>query len=334
MIHRHCTRALAAAAALLLASSPLTALAQAKPQPLATAEPVPAPAPAQPQPQTQTNAPSFSPSSTSPTIHPGDQLAISVYGHPDLTQNAVVQADGTIQYPLVGRVLVSGMSAAEARDSLAKSLLKYLKHPNVALAVLQQGAISVTVLGNVKSPGKFAMRNGSHVSDAIAASSGVASANGDLPAARVTQPDGTIANVSLQKLFKDSDATQNLELFDNAIVYVTGAETIRVQVLGAVTRPGNVEVNEGDRLSMALARAGAEAQARPDLNRVYLTRVDPATGKTLPSYQIDLYQALQKGDQRYDPILRKDDKIYVPEARQLNGVMIGILGALGRLMGL
>jgi polysaccharide export outer membrane protein len=332
MIHRHCIRALAAAATLLLASAPLTAFAQAKPQPLATAEPAPAPVPAQPQ--TQTNAPSFAPSSTSPTIHPGDQLAISVYGHPDLTQNAVVQADGTIQYPLVGRVLVSGMSAAEARDSLAKALLKYLKHPNVALAVLQQGAISVTVLGNVKSPGKFQMRNGSHLSDAIAASSGVATMNGEYPPARVTQPDGTIANASLQKLLRDSDATQNLELYDNALVYVTGAETIRVQVLGAVTRPGNVEINEGDRLSMALARAGAEAQAKPDLNRVYLTRVDPATGKTLPSYQIDLYQALQKGDQRYDPILRKDDKIYVPEARQISPATIGILGVLGRLMGL
>jgi polysaccharide export outer membrane protein len=330
MIHRHCIRALAATAVLLLASAPLGSLAQEKPQPVATAAPAPAP----PQQQPQNNAPSFTPSSTSPMIHAGDQLAISVYGHPDLTQSAVVQADGTIQFPLVGRVLVAGLSAAEARDALAKALLKYVKHPNVALAVQSQGAISVTVLGNVKNPGKYQMRNGSHVSDAIAASSGVGTMNGEYPVARVTQPDGAIANVNLQKLFRDSDATQNLELYDNAIVYVPGAEMIRVQVLGAVSRPGNVEVNEGDRLSMALARAGAEASVKPDLNRVYLTRVDPATGKTLPSYQIDLYQALQKGDQRYDPILRKDDKIYVPEARQISAGTIGILGVLGRLLGL
>ncbi|HYW54493.1 MAG TPA: polysaccharide biosynthesis/export family protein [Dongiaceae bacterium] len=322
----HSLRALAAAAAVLLAAAPLGALAQEKPQPLATPDPGPPP-------QQQT-APSFSPSTTSPTIHAGDQLAISVYGHPDLTQSAVVQADGTIQYPLVGRVLVAGMSAAEARDSLAKALLKYLKHPNVALAVQQQGAISVTVLGNVKTPGRFQLRNGSHLSDAIAASTGVASSNGAFPPVRVSQSDGTIQTVSLQKLLHDGDASQNVELSDNAIVYVTGAETIRVQVLGAVTRPGNVEVNEGDRLSMALARAGTEASAKPDLNRVYLTRVDPVTGKTNTSFQIDLYQALMKGDQRYDPILRKDDKIYVPEARQINGMMIGVLGAIGRLLGL
>jgi polysaccharide export outer membrane protein len=314
----HVLRALAAAAAILLAATPLASFAQAT-TPL---EPTPAQAPP---------ASSGGPSTTSPTIHPGDLLAISVYGHPDLSQNAVVQADGTIQYPLVERVLVSGMSAAEARDALAKKLQKFLRHPIVSLAVQQQGSINVLVLGNVKTSGRFTLRSGSHLSDAVAAAAGVVQMNGEFPPARVSQ-DGTQQMVSLQKLLHDGDTTQNPELSDNAIVYVTGAETIRVQVLGAVSRPGNVEVNQGDRLSMALARAGAEASVKPDLNRVYLTRVDPATGKTLPSYQIDLYQALQRGDQRYDPILQKDDKIYVPEARTISPGTIGILGFLGSLL--
>lgn len=313
----HPLRALAAAAAaVLLVTAPLGAAAQQ------TIPVAPQPAPA---------LPSVLPSTVSGIIHPGDVLAISVYGDQSLTQTAVVQADGTIQYPLVGRVLVGGMSAAEARDSLAKSLQKYYRHPNVSLAVQQQGTINVLVLGNVKASGRYALRSGSHVGDAYAAAGGVATSNGDLPLARVSE-DGTTTNVSLQKLLHDGDASQNVELADNAIVYVTGAELIRVQVLGAVSRPGNVEVNEGDRLSMALARAGAESTVKPDLNRVYLTRVDPATGKTMPSYQIDLYQALMRGDQRYDPILRKDDKIYVPEARQISPGTIGVLGILGRLL--
>jgi polysaccharide export outer membrane protein len=318
----HPARALVASvAAVLLAAVPLAAPAQT--------------APASPAPVGPSAAPSaLSPVTTSAVIHPGDQLSISVYGHPDLTQNAVVQADGTIQYPLVQRVMVSGMSAAEARDSLAKALQKFVKRPIVALSVQQQGAINVTVLGNVKNPGRFQMRNGAHVTDAVAASAGISTINGDFPTARVSQSDGSIVTVSLQKLLRDGDATQNIELDDNAIVYVMGGETFRVQVLGAVTRPGNVDVNEGDRLSVALARAGVEASAKPDLNRVYLTRIDPATGKTQASYEVNVYQALQKGDQRFDPILRKDDKILVPEARTISPGMIGVLGVLGRLLGL
>ncbi len=308
---KHPIRTLAAAVVVLLATLPLAAGADTVPVPGPVAVAVPA----------------------SAVIHPGDTLAISVYGDQSLTQTAVVQADGTIQYPLAGRVLVAGMSAADARDTLATALHKYYHHPIVALAVQQQGQINVTVMGNVKNSGRYQMRNGARLSDAIAAAAGVATMNGEYPAVHVSQQDGSIATASLQKLLHDGDATQNVALDDNALVYVTGAETFRVQVLGAVSRPGNVEVNEGDRLSMALARAGAEASTRPDLSRIYLTRIDPATGKTLPSFQIDIYRALEKGEQPYDPLLRKNDKIFVPPMRG-NSMSLGIFAILGRLLGL
>jgi protein involved in polysaccharide export with SLBB domain len=140
-----------------------------------------------------------------------------------------------------------------------------------------------------------------------------------------------IKKVSLQKLIHDGDASQNLELKNNALVYVTGGETFRVQVIGAVTRPGNVEVTKGERLSMALARAGVEAASKPALNRIYLTRYEPSSGRNM-SYRVDLYQALQNGQQD-DPILRKDDKILVPEARTVSPALIGVPVALGRLLG-
>ena len=308
----------ATAVAVLLGAAPLRAFGQ-EPGPI--------------NPPTQVTQPATAPSGTSVSsvVHPGDTLAISVFEHPDLTQNAVVQADGTIQYPLVGRVLVGGMSVADARDSLTSALKKYLKHPNVSLSMVQQGTIGVMVLGNVKAPGKYQVRSGARVADAISAAAGVAT-TGEYPMARVSQIDGSLTPVNLQKLFHDGDATQNIELEDNAIVYVVGGETIRVQVLGAVSRPGNVEINKGDHLSMAVARAGAEAASRPDLSRVFVTRKDPATGVTT-SYTVNLNKALEQGDERNDPVLAKDDKVFVPEARGLSPLSIGLLGLLGRFLG-
>jgi protein involved in polysaccharide export with SLBB domain len=87
-------------------------------------------------------------------------------------------------------------------------------------------------------------------------------------------------------------------------------------VLGAVAHPGNIEMREGDRLSLALARAGTSDLTSADLSRVRLTRFPPATGNTAPSfYEIDLYRVLQRGDQRYDVILRNGDRIFVPQIR-------------------
>ncbi len=118
-----------------------------------------------------------------------------------------MQADGTIQYPLVGKLAVAGKTPTQARDVLAGALTKFVRHPIVTLAVTQPGQITVTVLGNVKSPGHFTLRSGAHLTDAIAAASGVSFMNGGYPPARVSQPDGTIATASLQKLLRDGDAT-------------------------------------------------------------------------------------------------------------------------------
>ncbi len=319
-------RALAASlAALVLASAPLVSGAQAKPEPIST----PAPAPVAPA---ATPLPADAGVSVSNSIHPGDLLSISVYGDSSLPPTVVVQSDGTIQYPLVGRVFVGGMSAAEARDALVTKLKKFYKKPVVSLSVQQTGLINVTVLGNVKNPGKYQMRSGARLSDAIAAGGGVATLSSQPPMARVQQLDGTMDTADVTKLMRAGDVSQNLPLEEGSYVYVTGGETVRVQVLGAVSRPGNVEIGEGDRLSMALARAGAETTTHPDLSKIFLTRTDAATGKTT-SYQVNLLNGLEKGQQQYDPVLQKDDKIWVPEARQLTPATIGVLGIIGRLLG-
>jgi len=49
----------------------------------------------------------------------------------------------------------------------------------------------------------------------------------------------------------------------------------------------------------------------PDLSKVTVTRVDP-DGKER-SHIIDMYQALEHGDLRYDPVMKKGDLVFVPQ---------------------
>ncbi len=328
MIQSHPLRALAAASlAFLFAAVAGPAFAQ-EAEPTNPVVPLPLPSAA---PATQPGSDAVTP--VNATISPGDHLAIGVYNEPSLTNTAIVQSDGTIQYSLIGRVKLAGLTPVQAQETLSRAFSHYLRHPVVSVSIAQQGVISVVVMGNVRGTGRYQIRSGAHVSEAIAAAGGISQFNGGFPTARVLEGDGTLQVADLQKLLRGGDASQNVPVTDNAMVYVTGAETIRVQVLGAVTRPGNVDVYEGDRLSMALARAGAEAQVKPDLNHVFIRRKDAATGKSV-SYEIDMFKALKGGDPRYDPILQKDDTVYVPEARQINSTTIGLLGILGRIVGL
>lgn len=298
------------AAAVAIVTAPAAAATQGAP----TSAPAPAaPAPAAPAAGAHTGSVANDPSYR---INPGDQLNVQVFGEPTLTQTVTVLDDGTIQYPLIGKVKVGGNTPTQAASTITKSLQDYVKHPIVTVAVAQAGQNNVLVLGDVKTPGRYVVRSGAHLSDAIAAAGGLGPTNGNYPDARVTQSSGQSATVSLQQLLVNGQSTLNVPISNNAIVYVQGPLPIRVQVLGAVDHPGYYEVHQGDRLSAAIAQAGTSANSKADLNHVFITReVDGKSEKQ----EINMYNALQHGDFKHgDPSLQKDDVVYVPIAKQPN----------------
>ncbi|MBV8148423.1 MAG: polysaccharide biosynthesis/export family protein [Candidatus Eremiobacteraeota bacterium] len=265
-------------------------------------------------------------------IHPGDQLSVTVYGQQTLSQNVTVLPDGAIEYPLIGRVQVAGLSVDDATKSISLRLAKYVRHPYVTVAIAQLGQPNVLVLGNVKTPGKYQLRSDAKVTDAIAAAGGIADQNGELPDARVSDSQGNVQSVSLQKLLHDGDTSLDHSIGEGSVVYVPGPTLMNVTVTGAVDHPGEIQVAEGDRLSMAIARAGNSASSNADLNNIRVLRTG-SDGKQ-QEYTVNLYQALEKGDTSADIVLQKGDEVYVPVAHKGTNVWSngGILYILSRLI--
>jgi polysaccharide export outer membrane protein len=263
------------------------------------------------------------------TIAPGDVLDVQVFGEPTLSQSLTVARDGSITMPLVGRVIVRGMSTTQTANTIVLGLKRYLRSPIVAVGIKTEGQYTVLVLGNVKTPGRYTVQPGSHFSDALAAAGGLGPVSGPLPAARVSIGD-VVHEVSLDALLRKGDVTADLPLKDGSAVYVPAPVTIRVRVLGAVDHPGDVEVNQGDRLAVAVAKAGNSANANADLNRIRVTRAVP--GSTPTVVEVNLYRSLQDGDLSTDLVLQPDDVVYIPEGkRRVDGFSM-VLGALRRVL--
>jgi polysaccharide export outer membrane protein len=248
-------------------------------------------------------------------IHPGDQLAVSVYGETALTQTVTVLPDGSVDLPLAGSVHVAGVTADTASRLLAHSLAQYIRKPLVSISVVNQGQINALVLGDVKTPGKYALRSSARLSDGIAAAGGLDSTvAAELPVARVESGDAPVRVVSLQALLRDGDVSQDVALSDNSVIYVQSRATFDIEVVGAVDHPGEVEMHAGDRLSIAIAKAGNSATAQSDLSHVFVTRNDP-TGKGVTT-EIDMYRALEHGDLAGDPKLQKGDVVFIPQSKK------------------
>jgi polysaccharide export outer membrane protein len=259
-------------------------------------------------------APAFAATANSYVIHPGDVLAVSVYGETTLSQSVTVLPDGSADLPLIGRVHFSGLTTGGSEHMLAEKLSAYIRKPMVTVEVTTQGQINVLMLGDVKAPGKYVLRSGGKLSDGLAAAGGLdSSLIGPLPVARVQNGTDPAQMASLEKLLRDGDASQDFALSDNSVVYVQSRSPIAIEVVGAVDHPGDVALHEGDRLSVAIAKAGNSAQAQADLNHIFITRTTPS-GTT--STEINLYDALQHGQLAADPRLQNGDVVYVPQSKK------------------
>lgn len=258
-------------------------------------------------------------------IHNGDQLSVVVYGEQSLTGSVTVLSDGSITMALVGKVHVAGQTPAQAASSIRTSLLKYVRHPNVTVAVTQVGQVNVMVLGDVKTPGKYPLPPTGNLSDAIAAAGGINPLNGPYPDARVGTPTGQVTTVSLEKLLHQGDTALNMPLQDGSIVYIASPVTISVHVVGAVDHPGEVDLREGDRLSQAIAMAGSSQSANSDLNNITVTRTMP-DGTSTPMH-VNLYKTLEGGDISKDVVMEKGDLVFVPSMKgRIGGAGGGFLG--------
>lgn len=90
-------------------------------------------------------------------LHQGDVLQVSVWGEDKLQNESLVLPDGSITYPLAGRVEVVGLTAAEVEKRIAAKLKPYLPDPQVSVVITTIAGNSVHVLGKVLKPGQILM---------------------------------------------------------------------------------------------------------------------------------------------------------------------------------
>jgi protein involved in polysaccharide export with SLBB domain len=102
-----------------------------------------------------------------------DVFEVRVYGEPELSGPYRVATDGTIDYPLAGRLHVSGLRSGEIQQLLvAKLEAGYLKTPQVTVTIKERNSQKITVFGQVAKPGQVPYYPNMTIVDAIANAGG------------------------------------------------------------------------------------------------------------------------------------------------------------------
>jgi polysaccharide export outer membrane protein len=106
-------------------------------------------------------------------IGPEDVLDIVVWNNATLTRTVPVRPDGKISLPLLNDVHAAGLTPAALGATLSKALTTYMPAPTVSVIVREVHSFKVTVIGEVRTPGRYELRSQTTVLDVLAMAGGL-----------------------------------------------------------------------------------------------------------------------------------------------------------------
>jgi polysaccharide export outer membrane protein len=106
-------------------------------------------------------------------LRQGDLIQVSVWGEDKLQKESLVLPDGSITYPLAGRVEVVGLTSTEAEKKIAEKLKAYIPDPQVSVVIANIAGNQAHVLGKVLKPGQVMMTGPMTVLDALSIAGGL-----------------------------------------------------------------------------------------------------------------------------------------------------------------
>jgi polysaccharide export outer membrane protein len=236
-------------------------------------------------------------------VGPQDVLKIIIFDEPTMSGTYRVDADGTFQYPMLGRVAAGGMRVRDIAQMLKTKLEDgYINRAQVAVDVDQFRSRSIFVVGEVRSPGKYPITGQMSLIEALAAAGSTTSAAStevlilrprETDAAAALTPD-QVGQTNVQRVnladLQLGHLAGNVTLMEGDTIYVPKAE--KFFITGQVRNPGAYTYERGLTVLQAISLAGGLTE-KGSSRRLKVIRT---TNGKKTQQGVDMGDVVQPGD--------------------------------------
>ena len=147
-------------------------------------------------------------------LRQGDTVMVSVWREDTLQRQVIVLPDGSITFPLIGRVEVAGLSTPEVEERIALKLKEYFPEPIVSVVIVGIDGHRAYVTGKVLHPGPLTISGPITVLQAISLVGGF-DRFADESGIKVirTKPEGQeILSVNYRDIISGKNMSTNVQL--------------------------------------------------------------------------------------------------------------------------
>jgi polysaccharide export outer membrane protein len=231
-----------------------------------------------------------------------DVLTIAVYDQAELSGKFTVDPDGTLTFPLLGRVKAGGLTLRALEEDLRTRLADgYLRTPQVSVSMETYRSQQIFVMGEVRAPGAYQLTGDMTIIEAIARAGSTTPEAADevmivrpkegRSGAPVLADDGdaNVIRVNLRDI-QEGAVSKNVALHDGDTLVVQKARS--AYVFGQVKSPGAYAVDKDTTVLQALSLAGGVTD-RGSTGRIKIVRTTDGKKREI---KVKLSDIVEPGD--------------------------------------
>lgn len=209
---------------------------------------------------------SFTPNINMPTprnyvLGPGDEVIVDIFGANQTTIRSIISPEGYINVDILGPIYLSGKTIDSANSFLKNKLSQIYEGLNggeeqtdIQISLGQVRSIQVSIIGEVPNPGTYQVSSLATVFHAMFQAGGVKEP-GTVRDIKVVRNNKTVASVDIYDFLVNGTRKNDIRLEDGDVIVVAPYKNI-VKVIGAVKRPLNFEMKDGETVADVLRYAG------------------------------------------------------------------------------
>lgn len=209
---------------------------------------------------------SFTPNINMPTprnyvLGPGDEVIVDIFGANQTTIRSIISPEGYINVDILGPIYLSGKTIESANSFLKNKLSQIYEGLNggeeqtdIQISLGQVRSIQVSIIGEVPNPGTYQVSSLATVFHAMFRAGGVKEP-GTVRDIKVVRNNKTVASVDIYDFLVNGTRKNDIRLEDGDVIVVAPYKNI-VKVIGAVKRPLNFEMKDGETVADVLRYAG------------------------------------------------------------------------------